>query len=104
MFDVYLYNYGNRAAIISTKWIWFSAPVMGSVIAATVQLFFAWRIFALAKPSKLHRAALRKAMYTLVFVIVIVSELCIQGLRLSAQLLVSSYQSVRQFQGLLAAS
>ncbi|KZT07387.1 uncharacterized protein LAESUDRAFT_108835 [Laetiporus sulphureus 93-53] len=73
MFDVYLYNYGNRAAIISTKWIWFSAPVMGSVIAATVQLFFAWRIFALAKPSKLHRAALRKAMYALVFVIAILS-------------------------------
>ncbi|KZT07465.1 uncharacterized protein LAESUDRAFT_749432 [Laetiporus sulphureus 93-53] len=62
MFDVYLYNYAIGPP---------SSPPNG--FAATVQLFFAWRIFALAKPSKLHRAALRKAMYALVLAIVILS-------------------------------
>ncbi|CCM00167.1 uncharacterized protein FIBRA_02195 [Fibroporia radiculosa] len=48
-FRVYLYNYGNPEAVIGFEYTWFAVPVMGAIVSAVVQIFFAWRIYILSK-------------------------------------------------------
>ncbi|KAH9942649.1 hypothetical protein B0H21DRAFT_696316, partial [Amylocystis lapponica] len=48
-FDVYVYGYGDITAMISFHNSWLSVPIMCGFIAAIVQIFFAWRIYVIAK-------------------------------------------------------
>ncbi|CCL98278.1 uncharacterized protein FIBRA_00272 [Fibroporia radiculosa] len=48
-FNVYLYNFGNPEAVIGFQYTWFAVPVMGAVVSAIVQIFFAWRIYILSR-------------------------------------------------------
>ncbi|PCH35666.1 hypothetical protein WOLCODRAFT_80737, partial [Wolfiporia cocos MD-104 SS10] len=45
---VYVYEYGNLLALIEFHNAWFSVDVMCGIISATVQSFFAWRIYKLS--------------------------------------------------------
>ncbi|KAH9945912.1 uncharacterized protein BXZ73DRAFT_95432 [Epithele typhae] len=47
-FQVYGAGWGNFAALNSPQWLWFDIPVMTALVSATVQCFFAWRIYALS--------------------------------------------------------
>ncbi|KAJ7494461.1 hypothetical protein B0H11DRAFT_1858312 [Mycena galericulata] len=40
-------GWGNGPLLDEVGWAWFSVPILGSLIAAVGQLFFAWRIYIL---------------------------------------------------------
>ncbi|KAL7283579.1 hypothetical protein ACG7TL_003014 [Trametes sanguinea] len=42
-------GWGDRQVLISPQWLWLESPVVGSLIAAAVQCFYAWRIYTLSK-------------------------------------------------------
>ncbi|KAI9057887.1 hypothetical protein FKP32DRAFT_1597845 [Trametes sanguinea] len=42
-------GWGDRQALVSPQWLWLESPVVGSLIAAAVQCFYAWRIYILSK-------------------------------------------------------
>ncbi|KAI0647281.1 hypothetical protein C8Q79DRAFT_1009394 [Trametes meyenii] len=48
-FEVLGAGWGNFAALNSPQWLWFDTPVMGGIISASVQTFYAWRIYVLSK-------------------------------------------------------
>ncbi|PCH41709.1 hypothetical protein WOLCODRAFT_137556 [Wolfiporia cocos MD-104 SS10] len=47
--DVYVYHYGDQLALVEFHNTWFSATIMCGLISATVQCFFAWRIYQLSR-------------------------------------------------------
>ncbi|KAF8995093.1 hypothetical protein BDQ17DRAFT_1430595 [Cyathus striatus] len=42
-------GWGNLADLDAVGWLWFSVPVLGSLITSMSQIFFAWRIYILSK-------------------------------------------------------
>lgn len=48
-FEVFVYNYGDAESLTKICYGWFFVDIMCSIISVTVQLFFAWRIFVLAR-------------------------------------------------------
>jgi len=42
-------GWGDMEVLDQVAWIWFSIPVMSSIISFTVQMFFAWRIWILSR-------------------------------------------------------
>ncbi|KAJ6493024.1 hypothetical protein C8R45DRAFT_1135885 [Mycena sanguinolenta] len=42
-------GWGNPEILDAISWAWFSVPVVGSFIAGMGQMFFAWRIYVIAK-------------------------------------------------------
>ncbi|KAF7349355.1 hypothetical protein MSAN_01725300 [Mycena sanguinolenta] len=42
-------GWGNPEILDAISWAWFSVPVLGSFIASMGQMFFAWRIYIIAK-------------------------------------------------------
>ncbi|TFK32051.1 hypothetical protein BDQ12DRAFT_635431, partial [Crucibulum laeve] len=42
-------GWGNFADLNEIGWLWFSVPVLGTVITTIAQMFFAWRIWILSK-------------------------------------------------------
>ncbi|KAH7928985.1 hypothetical protein BV22DRAFT_1030009 [Leucogyrophana mollusca] len=48
-FDIYVYDYGEVSSLIAFHNTWFSSPIMEAIIAAAVQIFFAWRLYGLSK-------------------------------------------------------
>ncbi|KAH9945915.1 uncharacterized protein BXZ73DRAFT_72808 [Epithele typhae] len=47
-FQVYGAGWGDLNALTSPQWLWFDIPIMSALVSATVQCFFAWRIFILS--------------------------------------------------------
>lgn len=48
-FKIFVYNYGDTESLTKIYYGWFFVAVMCSIVSVTVQLFFAWRIFVLAR-------------------------------------------------------
>ncbi|KAF8514946.1 hypothetical protein BU17DRAFT_94035 [Hysterangium stoloniferum] len=48
-FRVFGTNWGNLENLNEIGWLWFSTPVLGSIITSTAQLFFGWRIYILSQ-------------------------------------------------------
>ncbi|EED80062.1 predicted protein [Postia placenta Mad-698-R] len=48
-FDIYVYNNGNVASMMATHDAWFAVPVMSAMVSCTAQIYFAWRIWVLAR-------------------------------------------------------
>ena len=48
-FEVFVYNYGDTESLTKIYYGWFFVAVMCAIVSVTVQLFFAWRIFVLAR-------------------------------------------------------
>ncbi|KAI0077527.1 hypothetical protein K474DRAFT_1707275 [Panus rudis PR-1116 ss-1] len=42
-------GWGNMIELDAVGWLWFSVPVLGSIISCTGQLFYAWRIWILSE-------------------------------------------------------
>ncbi|CAL1710561.1 unnamed protein product [Somion occarium] len=42
-------GWGNMIELDAVGWLWFSVPVLGSIISCTSQLFYAWRIWILSE-------------------------------------------------------
>ncbi|KAF7349356.1 hypothetical protein MSAN_01725400 [Mycena sanguinolenta] len=42
-------GWGNPQVLDDIGWAWFSVPILGSLIASVGQIFFAWRIYIIAK-------------------------------------------------------
>ncbi|TFK33133.1 hypothetical protein BDQ12DRAFT_615813, partial [Crucibulum laeve] len=42
-------GWGNMIDLNAVGWLWFSAPVMSSIICSMAQTFFAWRIWILSQ-------------------------------------------------------
>ncbi|KAJ6493052.1 hypothetical protein C8R45DRAFT_988788 [Mycena sanguinolenta] len=42
-------GWGNPQILNEVGWAWFTVPILGSIIASVGQLFFAWRIYIIAK-------------------------------------------------------
>ncbi|KAI0337684.1 hypothetical protein BDW22DRAFT_856452 [Trametopsis cervina] len=42
-------GWGSMAELDTVGWLWFSVPVMGSIICSLGQLFYAWRIWILSR-------------------------------------------------------
>ncbi|KAF7349359.1 hypothetical protein MSAN_01725700 [Mycena sanguinolenta] len=42
-------GWGNPQILEDIGWAWFSVPILGSLIASVGQIFFAWRIYIIAK-------------------------------------------------------
>ncbi|KAI0709498.1 hypothetical protein C8Q76DRAFT_799496 [Earliella scabrosa] len=42
-------GWGDITALLDVQWLWFDGPVLGSIISASVQGFYAWRIHLLSK-------------------------------------------------------
>ncbi|KAJ7095463.1 hypothetical protein C8R43DRAFT_1114969 [Mycena crocata] len=42
-------GWGNLEAMDDVGWAWLSVPILGSLIAAVGQIFFAWRIYIISK-------------------------------------------------------
>ncbi|KAJ6493030.1 hypothetical protein C8R45DRAFT_1135938 [Mycena sanguinolenta] len=42
-------GWGNPEILNEVGWAWFSVPILGSLIASVGQIFFAWRIYIIAK-------------------------------------------------------
>ncbi|RDX56527.1 hypothetical protein OH76DRAFT_1477132 [Lentinus brumalis] len=42
-------GWGDVAALDNTHWLWFDIPVMSGLVSASVQSYFAWRIYILSK-------------------------------------------------------
>ncbi|KAI0647273.1 hypothetical protein C8Q79DRAFT_617019 [Trametes meyenii] len=41
-------GWGNYAALNSPQWLWFDTPVLSGIISASVQTFYAWRLYVLS--------------------------------------------------------
>ena len=48
-FKIFVYNYGDTESLTEIYYGWFFVAVMCAIVSVTVQLFFAWRIFVLAR-------------------------------------------------------
>ncbi|TFY53280.1 hypothetical protein EVJ58_g9535 [Rhodofomes roseus] len=48
-FQIFVYNYGDLASLTKIYYAWFFVDVMCAIVSMAVQLFFAWRIYVLAK-------------------------------------------------------
>lgn len=48
-FKIFVYNYGDTESLTKIYYGWFFVAVMCAIVSVTVQLFFAWRIFVLAR-------------------------------------------------------
>ncbi|OBZ65528.1 hypothetical protein A0H81_14469 [Grifola frondosa] len=48
-FDNYVYGYGDLHALTAFHNTWFSVTIMCAIISAVVQMYFAWRIWILAR-------------------------------------------------------
>lgn len=64
-FDIYVYNNGNVASMMATHDAWFAVPVMSAMVSCTAQIYFAWRIWVLARSHVL--AGIIIVVRTLVF-------------------------------------
>ncbi|KAF8148670.1 hypothetical protein B0H34DRAFT_736504 [Crassisporium funariophilum] len=42
-------GWGNMEDLNDVGWLWFSVPVMSSIISCTAQMFYAWRIYILSQ-------------------------------------------------------
>jgi hypothetical protein len=42
-------GWGNPEVLNEVGWAWFSVPILGSLVAGVGQIFFAWRIYIIAK-------------------------------------------------------
>jgi hypothetical protein len=42
-------GWGNMYELDAVGWLWFSVPVLSSIITITTQFFYAWRIYVLSK-------------------------------------------------------
>ncbi|KZT13224.1 uncharacterized protein LAESUDRAFT_719559 [Laetiporus sulphureus 93-53] len=47
--SIYVYGYGDVKDLLEFHNTWFSATMMCGIISATVQIFFAWRIYKLSR-------------------------------------------------------
>ncbi|KAH9911988.1 uncharacterized protein B0H18DRAFT_286318 [Fomitopsis serialis] len=48
-FEIFVYNYGDTNSLTKIYYAWFFVAVMCAIVSVTVQLFFAWRIYVLAR-------------------------------------------------------
>lgn len=48
-FKIFVYNYGDIESLTEIYYGWFFVAVMCAIVSVTVQVFFAWRIFVLAR-------------------------------------------------------
>ncbi|TFY52937.1 hypothetical protein EVJ58_g9733 [Rhodofomes roseus] len=48
-FKIFVYNYGDTNSLTTIYYAWFFVAVMCAIVSVTVQLFFAWRIYVLAR-------------------------------------------------------
>ena len=48
-FDVFVYNFGDTESLTKIYYGWLLVDVMCAIVSVTVQLFFVWRIYVLAR-------------------------------------------------------
>ncbi|PCH41666.1 hypothetical protein WOLCODRAFT_163296 [Wolfiporia cocos MD-104 SS10] len=48
-FKIHVYDYGNVESLLELHNAWFAVPIMCAIVSVIVELFFAWRIYMLAK-------------------------------------------------------
>ena len=48
-FEIFVYNYGDTNSLTEIYYAWFFVAVMCAIVSVTVQSFFAWRIYVLAR-------------------------------------------------------
>lgn len=52
-FDKYALKFGDVSNLVDLRLAWFSVPVLGGIVSAAVQLFYARRIWLLSKSALL---------------------------------------------------